>query len=74
MDDVKVKQVNIKKNAFALSNLNVQERYAIFTVLLLIANSDGITDDENIVLNDIRLELEIDSTEYEKAKWGKSSM
>lgn len=71
MDDVKVKQVNIKKRMpSALSNLNVQERYAIFTVLLLIANSDGITDDENIVLNDIRLELEIDSTEYEKAKMG----
>ena len=47
-----------------LSKLTIEKRYAVFTILCYIANSDGMTNDENIILQDILLELEIDINKY----------
>jgi uncharacterized tellurite resistance protein B-like protein len=68
MDNFKTNQNKINKRVSSLlSQLSIEKRYAIFTVLCLIANSDGMTTDENIVLQDILLELEIDSNKYNNA-------
>ena len=68
MDNFKTNQNKINKRVPSLlSQLSIEKRYAIFTVLCLIANSDGMTTDENIVLQDILLELEIDSNKYNNA-------
>ena len=68
MDNFKTNQNTINKRASSiLSQLSIEKRYAIFTVLCHIANSDGMTTDENIVLQDILLELEIDSNKYNNA-------
>ena len=69
MDTVKSKKVKIRKKISSiLAQLDLQERYAVFTILGHIANSDGTTDDEYIVLNDIRLELDINLSEHDNAK------
>ena len=70
MDNFKTNQNTINKRASSiLSQLSIEKRYAIFTVLCLLANSDGMTTDENIVLEDILLELEIDSNKYNDANF-----
>ncbi len=53
-----------KRNLSMLSKLSIQKRYAVFTILCHIANYDGMSDDENLILQDILLELEIDVHEY----------
>ena len=53
-----------KKISSILAQLDLQKRYAVFTVLLQIANSDGVSSEENVILSDITLELEIDSNKY----------
>ena len=69
MDDIKSKNIKIKKRLSSiLSKLELEKRYAVFTILLHIANSDGLTDEENVILNDIRLELEIDIEKYNNSK------
>jgi uncharacterized tellurite resistance protein B-like protein len=65
MDSVKSKQVKVNKRMSSiLAQLDLQKRYAVFTVLLQIANSDGVSSEENVILSDIILELEIDSNKY----------
>ena len=65
MHNVKSKKIKIqKKMSSILAQLDLQKRYAVFTILLHIANSDGFSDEENIILNDIILELEIDSKKF----------
>jgi len=69
MDNVKSKKVKIKKKISSiLAQLDLQKRYAVFTVLLQIANSDGVSSEENVILSDITLELEIDSNKYNESK------
>lgn len=69
MDKVKTPKIKIKqKISSILSHLNLEKRYAVFTVLLLVANSDGLSSEENIVLSDIILELEIDSGKFNESK------
>ena len=53
-----------KRLSSMLSELTIKKRYAVFTILCYIANSDGMTNDENIILQDILLELEIDVNKY----------
>ena len=53
-----------KRKSSMLSKLSIENRYAVFTILCHIANSDGMTNDENIILQDILLELEINVNEY----------
>ena len=53
-----------KRYSSMLSKLTIEKRYAVFTILCYIANSDGMTNDENIILQDILLELEIDVNKY----------
>lgn len=53
-----------KRYSSMLSKLTIEKRYAVFTILCYIANSDGMTNDENIILQDILLELEIDINKY----------
>tara|TARA_B110000211_G_scaffold219542_1_gene265407 strand:+ start:78 stop:1226 length:1149 start_codon:yes stop_codon:yes gene_type:complete len=68
-DNIKAKQIQInKKISSLLSQLTVEKRYAVFTILCHIANSDGVSDGENIILQDISLELEIDVNEYNNSK------
>ena len=70
MDNFKTNQNKINKRVTSLlSQLSIEKRYAIFTVLCLLANSDGMTTDENIVLEDILLELELDSNKYNDANF-----
>jgi uncharacterized tellurite resistance protein B-like protein len=69
MADIKAEQVQINKNiSSTLSQLSLEKRYAIFGILLRIAYSDGVTDEENIILHETTLELRIDGNEYNKAK------
>ena len=69
MDNIKAKQVQIKKKTPSLlSQLSIEKRYAVFTILCHIANSDGMSDEENNVLQDTTLELEIDVNEYNNAQ------
>lgn len=56
-----------KRHSSMLSKLVIKKRYAVFTILCYIANSDGMTNDENKALQDILLELEIDVNEYNKS-------
>lgn len=65
IDNIKAKQIKVKqKISSRLSQLAIEKRYAIFTILIMISDSDGMTNDENIVLRDISLELEIDPSEF----------
>jgi uncharacterized tellurite resistance protein B-like protein len=69
LNELKAKQIQINKRIHSvLSQLSVEKRHAIFCVLLLIANSDGVSNEENIILQDITLELEIDGNEYNNSK------
>jgi len=69
VDKIKLEQVEVKKRISSiLSQLDLEKRYAVFAVLAFIANADGTTDDEYLVLNDIRLELNIDLKKFEDAK------
>ena len=63
------KQVEIKKRvSSSLSHLELEKRYAIFTILLQIANLDGLTSDENKLLADVLIELDIDAKKYNDAQ------
>ncbi len=65
VDDIKLQKMKIKqKISSVLSQMDIKKRYAVFTILGLIAQSDGTTEDEHVVLADIALELEIDINEF----------
>lgn len=69
MDNIKSKQIPIKKKISSLlSQLEIEKRYAVFTILCHIANSDGMSNEENVVLQDTTLELEINANEYNNAQ------
>ena len=66
--NIKAEQIEIKKKIPSLlSQLKIEKRYAIFTILYYIANCDEITKDEHVILNDIILELDIDINEFNGA-------
>jgi len=66
--NIKAEQIEIKKKTHSLlSQLKIEKRYAIFTMLYYVANCDEITKDEHIILNDIILELDININEFNNA-------
>lgn len=69
MDNIKSKKLQIKKRISSiLSKIEIEKRYAVFTILLQIANSDGLKDEENLILNDITLDLDIDIKKFNDSK------
>ncbi len=69
MNDISLPQTQIKKRLVSiLAELPLEKRYAIFYILLVIANSDGMTDEENKVLSDASLELDIEIDQFNKFK------
>lgn len=57
-----IETIPIKNNTF--STLEKNQKFALFFIFYQIANSDGITESEHKVLQEILLELEITSEEF----------
>lgn len=57
----------IQVNESVFSDLNHDQRCSLFFIFLQIANSDGISDEENKILQDVLLELDISADEFNKS-------
>ena len=51
-----------------LSSLSLEQRFAIFFILIKIAESDGYTDEERIALEDIAVDLNIKIDDFNNSK------